>query len=103
MKNVIGELTDSGNRAQGFALLPITCVAGAAIGYHTVLPYLKTITEISLPRSMIGDTLSTPHERLPSTFRGAFWKGYPYFLPCLTISAIASQAAMVTAVFFKEV
>ena len=33
MKSVIGELTDSTNRAQGFALLPAVWCLGATIGF----------------------------------------------------------------------
>jgi len=33
MKSVMGELTDSSNRAEGFALLPVVWSAGGTLGY----------------------------------------------------------------------
>jgi hypothetical protein len=37
MKSMMGEITDSTNRAQGFALLPITWQLGGTLGY--VIPH----------------------------------------------------------------
>jgi len=34
MKSVMGELTDSTNRAEGFALMPVVWASGATLGYH---------------------------------------------------------------------
>ena len=33
MKSVMGELTDSTNRAEGFALIPVVWGFGATVGY----------------------------------------------------------------------
>jgi hypothetical protein len=33
MKSVMGELTDSTNRAEGFALMPVVWGLGATVGY----------------------------------------------------------------------
>jgi len=70
IKSIMGELTDSTNRAQGYALLPPVWSFGATIG------------------PLLGGTLSHPHERFSKTFSGSFWKDYPYFLPCLVSSAM---------------
>ena len=36
MKSMMGELTDSTNRAQGYALLPAVSCFGATIGFVTI-------------------------------------------------------------------
>lgn len=33
MKSVMGELTDSTNRAEGFSLMPVVWATGATLGY----------------------------------------------------------------------
>ncbi|PPQ76530.1 hypothetical protein CVT26_013365 [Gymnopilus dilepis] len=84
MKSVMGELTDSSNRAEGFSLMPVVWGFGATIG------------------PLIGGSLSRPHERFPKYFSGAFWKEYPYFLPCLVASGYVLCAFVVTLFLFKE-
>jgi len=37
MKSVMGELTDSTNRAEGFALVPVVWGFGATIGYACLI------------------------------------------------------------------
>ncbi|KAG1740067.1 MFS general substrate transporter [Suillus lakei] len=64
MKSMIGELTDSTNMAQGFALIPIIWCLGGFFGF------------------VIGGTLARPQDRWPNLFAGQFWTKYPYFLPC---------------------
>jgi len=83
-KSVVGELTDSTNRAQAFALMPMVWASGTTIG------------------PMLGGTLSRPQERFPHSFRGTFWKEYPYFLPCMFISCLIFVPFVVTLVFFEE-
>ncbi|RDB26103.1 Efflux pump azaL [Hypsizygus marmoreus] len=84
MKSVMGELTDSSNRAEGFALMPVVWATGATLG------------------PIMGGTLSRPHERFPDVFRGNFWKEYPYFLPCIATSSFVFIAFAITWIFFKE-
>ncbi|KAF8969098.1 major facilitator superfamily domain-containing protein [Flammula alnicola] len=84
MKSVMGELTDSTNRAEGFSLMPVVWGFGATMG------------------PLLGGSLSRPHERFPKYFSGSFWKEYPYFLPCLVTSSYVLFAFMITLCFFKE-
>ncbi|KAF8150913.1 major facilitator superfamily domain-containing protein [Crassisporium funariophilum] len=84
MKSVMGELTDSTNRAEGFALMPVVWGFGATMG------------------PLIGGSLSHPHERFPKVFSGSFWKEYPYFLPCLAPALFVLVAFTVTLFLFKE-
>ncbi|KAI0926214.1 hypothetical protein AcW1_008437 [Taiwanofungus camphoratus] len=84
IKSMMGELTDSTNMAQGFALMPVVWSAGATIG-----PF-------------IGGQLSKPHDRWPHVFTSRFWKQYPYFLPCATSAAFSVFTFVITAIFLKE-
>ncbi|EGN93642.1 hypothetical protein SERLA73DRAFT_115664 [Serpula lacrymans var. lacrymans S7.3] len=84
MKTMVGELTDSTNMAQGFAMIPIVWSAGAALG-----PFM-------------GGTLARPHDRFPSWFSGSFWINYPYFLPCATAAAFTAFCFIIVALFLKE-
>ncbi|OAX38190.1 MFS transporter [Rhizopogon vinicolor AM-OR11-026] len=81
MKSMIGELADSTNMAQCFALLTLAWSLGNAVG------------------PVIGGTLEHPDKRFPNVFRGEFWSQFPYFLP----SAVAAAFAMIcflTILFF---
>lgn len=42
MKSVMGELTDSTNRAEGFAMLPVPWGLGATMGYVVIWPILPS-------------------------------------------------------------
>ncbi|KAF8875919.1 major facilitator superfamily transporter, partial [Infundibulicybe gibba] len=85
MKSMIGELTDSSNRAQGFSLIPIVWATGATLG------------------PLMGGTFARPHERFPRVFGGQFWQDYPYFLPCLVASSFVCVSFIVALLFLKEV
>ncbi|EGN99358.1 hypothetical protein SERLA73DRAFT_108813 [Serpula lacrymans var. lacrymans S7.3] len=85
MKSMMGELTDSTNMAQAFALIPIVWCAGAAFG-----PFM-------------GGNLARPQERFPVLFSGTFWKEYPYFLPCAATACFTSLTFLVIVLFLKEV
>ena len=104
IKSVVGELTDPTNRAQAFGLIPLPWAIGASIGY-AVSPYSPPSYSqwrvLSSP--LIGGTFSKPSERFPSLFGGAFWRNYPYFLPCLITSSFVLFAFTIALVFFKEV
>jgi MFS family permease len=74
MKSVMGELTDSTNMAQGFALISITWCFGSFLGF------------------VMGGALARPQDRWPNIFAGQFWAKYPYFLPC----AVAASVVLVS-------
>ncbi|KAH7915289.1 MFS general substrate transporter [Hygrophoropsis aurantiaca] len=84
MKSMMGELTDSTNMAQAFAFIPIVWCVGATIG------------------PSMGGGLAHPHERFPGLFPGAFWKEYPYFLPCAAAAAFAAFAFLLVVFFLKD-
>lgn len=84
MKSLMGELTDTSNRAEGFALMPVVWAAGATFG------------------PLLGGTLSLPHERFPRYFSHPFWRDYPYFLPCLAAASFVFIAMVIAAAFLKE-
>lgn len=103
MKSVMGELTDSTNRAEGFSLLPVVWGFGATMGYVSNVLFLDGVYLSPGCRPLIGGTLSRPQERFPDTFKGAFWRIFPYFLPCLVPAGYVLCAFLVTLLFFKEV
>ncbi|EPT05619.1 hypothetical protein FOMPIDRAFT_41353 [Fomitopsis schrenkii] len=84
MQSVVGELTDSTNMAQVFALMPVVWSVGA-----TVAP-------------LIGGQLARPHDRWPSVFASSFWMRYPYFLPCAVSASCSAFAFLIAALFMKE-
>ncbi|KAI0703802.1 MFS general substrate transporter [Cytidiella melzeri] len=84
IKSMMAELTDSTNRAQGFALMPVVWSTGNTVG------------------PLIGGVLSKPHDHWPEIFTDTFWIEYPYFLPCAAASAFSAIAFTITAVFLKE-
>lgn len=76
MKSMMGELTDSTNMAQGFALIPITWCFGGFFGF------------------VMGGTLARPQDRWPNIFPGHFWAKYPYFLPCAIAASVVFMSFM---------
>lgn len=82
MRSMMGELTDSTNMAQGFALIPITWCFGSFFGF------------------VMGGTLARPQDRWPNLFAGQFWAKYPYFLPCGIAASVVFVSFML--VFFLE-
>ncbi|KAG2363254.1 MFS general substrate transporter [Suillus spraguei] len=83
MKTMVGELTDSTNMAQGFALVPIMWCIGGFIG------------------PLIGGTLARPQDNWPRLFAHPFWNKYPYFLPC-AVSACGLVLGFFVLLFFLE-
>src|SRR5437879_4066978 len=102
MKSVMGELTDSTNRAEAFTFVPVVWGLGTTIGYVPFVNWLVTL-KLTNSRPLLGGSLSRPHERFPNYFGGSFWKLYPYFLPCLVTSSYVLFAFLITLFFFKEV
>ncbi|KAI6157450.1 MFS general substrate transporter [Pisolithus tinctorius] len=84
MKSMLGELTDSSNMAQGFALMPIMWSLGCTLG------------------PLIGGMLSRPQDHFPRLFGAPFWAEYPYFLPCGIASAFAVVVFSIIVFFLKE-
>jgi len=84
VKSVVGEITDSSNRAISFSLIFVLWTVGGSVG------------------SIIGGSLARPSDRFPGLFSGDFWKRYPYFLPCFVVSIILAITFLVTRIFFKE-
>ncbi|KAG2145321.1 MFS general substrate transporter [Suillus bovinus] len=84
MKSMMGELTDSTNMAQGFALMPLAFSLGATIG------------------PMIGGALEHPQQRFPNIFPGAFWSEFPYFLPSAIAAAFSITCFLTILFFLKE-
>ncbi|KAG1779026.1 MFS general substrate transporter [Suillus placidus] len=84
MKSMMGELTDSTNMAQGFALMPVAWSLGATIG------------------PMIGGILESPQQHFPNIFPGAFWTEFPYFLPSAVAAAFAVTCFLAILFFLKE-
>ncbi|KAG2103145.1 MFS general substrate transporter [Suillus discolor] len=83
LKTMLGELTDSTNMAQGFALLPIMWCIGGFIG------------------PLIGGMLARPQDNWPKLFAHPFWSKYPYFLPC-AVSACMFVLGFLVVLFFLE-
>jgi len=83
-KSVMGELTDATNRAQGFALLPMTWSIGIMFG------------------PAIGGSLARPQDHFPRIFAAGFWGDYPYFLPSLVAAMFAAAAFITILLFLNE-
>ncbi|KAF8840252.1 MFS general substrate transporter [Paxillus ammoniavirescens] len=83
MKSMLGELTDSTNRARGFAWFPLACSLGTVLG------------------PAFGGTLSRPQDNFPHLFTSPFWAEFPYFLPC-SVAAGFSMLSFVAILLFLE-
>ncbi|KAF8207043.1 major facilitator superfamily transporter [Mycena galopus ATCC 62051] len=84
MKSALGDLTDSSNRAKGFAYIPLIWATGASLG-----PF-------------IGGTLSNPQDRFPAIFPGRFWADFPYLLPCIVTGGFVFISFILVLLLFKE-
>ncbi|KAG1852066.1 major facilitator superfamily domain-containing protein [Suillus tomentosus] len=84
MKTMMGELTDSTNMAQGFALIPIVWCIGGFLG------------------PLMGGTLARPQDHWPALFSGSFWRNYPYFLPCGVAACLLVLALVMMTIFLEE-
>ncbi|KIK77865.1 hypothetical protein PAXRUDRAFT_834836 [Paxillus rubicundulus Ve08.2h10] len=84
MKGMLGELTDSTNRAQGFAWFPLAWSLGTTLG------------------PAIGGTLSRPQDNFPHLFTSPFWDEFPYFLPCSVAAGFSMLIFVVILLLLKE-
>ncbi|KAH7923425.1 MFS general substrate transporter [Leucogyrophana mollusca] len=84
MKSMMGELTDSTNRAQGFGLIILAWSTGVTLG------------------PTMGGVLARPQDNFPHIFRGVFWAEYPYFLPCAMAASLSALTFICILVFLKE-
>jgi len=99
---MVGELTDSTNRAQASGLLPLVWAVGVTIGCVTLcLQRAQFSPRCNSP--LAGGTLSRPHERFPALFGNWFWEEYPYLLPCLFSAVFCAFCFVLTWLFLKEV
>jgi len=104
MKSAMGELTDTTNRADAFALMPVVWAFGATMGYVPKFRYgTNDIGFIDIFRPLMGGTLARPSDRFPTVFTGQFWRKYPYFLPCVAPAIFVVVILLITAFFFQEV
>ncbi|KIK47058.1 hypothetical protein CY34DRAFT_74826 [Suillus luteus UH-Slu-Lm8-n1] len=84
MKTMMGELTDSTNMAQAFALFPIIWSIGCFVG------------------PLMGGTLARPQDHWPTLFANSFWGNYPYFLPCAVAACLFVLALLMMSIFLEE-
>ncbi|KAG1884875.1 major facilitator superfamily domain-containing protein [Suillus subluteus] len=84
MKTMMGELTDSTNMAQAFALFPIVWSLGGFVG------------------PLIGGALARPQDHWPALFANPFWGKYPYFLPCAVAACLFIPALFMMLIFLEE-
>ncbi|KAF7964934.1 hypothetical protein HWV62_1611 [Athelia sp. TMB] len=103
MKSMMAEITDSTNIAQGITSFKdaapripdfephrICAPAGIMVVWihHRVMP-------------VIGGALARPYDRF-SLFHSAFWKEYPYFLPCAFSAAFSAFVCTLVIFLLKE-
>lgn len=54
-------------------------------------------------RPILGGSLANPATKYPNVFGDAFFKKYPYFLPCFAGGFLALATAIIGIMFLKEV
>ncbi|KIM49566.1 hypothetical protein M413DRAFT_15578 [Hebeloma cylindrosporum] len=85
IKSLVGEITDSTNSANAFALLHVPWAVGSSFG------------------ALTGGWLARPHDQFPDIFQHKIWTSYPYFLPTLVIGSLALFACFVVGGYLREV
>ena len=101
VKSMMGELTDSTNRAQASGLFPLVWAVGVTIG--CVAYHRRTESPLMCNSPLAGGSLSHPHERFPTLFGNRLWEEYPYLLPCLFSAIFCAFSFVLTWLFLKEV
>lgn len=54
-------------------------------------------------RPIIGGVFARPADRWPGFRESAFWRTYPYFLPCVIAASISVSAFVLAAIGLREV
>lgn len=105
MKSLMGELTDPTNRAEAFALMPVTWSMGMSLGYvrSDLGESYAWWGNCHWYSPLIGGSLARPSDRFPNAFSTKFWKEFPYFLPCFATASVVFVVFVITALFLKEV
>ncbi|KAK2459329.1 hypothetical protein APHAL10511_008654 [Amanita phalloides] len=83
-KSVVGEITNSTNRAKIFSLTLVTFSLCGIFG------------------SLLGGNLAKPSDRFPNYFTAHIWKKYPYFLSCLVVAILNIIVFVIILCFFQE-
>ncbi|KAL1949834.1 hypothetical protein VTO73DRAFT_8715 [Trametes versicolor] len=83
-KSMMAEITDHTNRVQAFAFFPMSWQVGGTLG------------------PIIGGVFARPADRWPGLRQSAFWRTYPYFLPCVIAASISVSAFVLAAIGLKE-
>ncbi|KAF8879293.1 major facilitator superfamily multidrug-resistance, DHA1 sub-family [Gymnopilus junonius] len=84
-KSIIAELTDSTNRGDAYAAMPIIWNTGVTIG------------------PILGGTFSNPAKQWPNSFgRIPYLRSHPYFLPCFLAGLFSFTAFLVALLKLKE-
>ncbi|KAI0714439.1 MFS general substrate transporter [Cerioporus squamosus] len=83
-KSMMAEITDSTNRARGFAFLPMIWYLGSTLG------------------PIVGGVFARPADRWPAFRSYSFWRTYPYFLPCMVAACYTISAFTLALLGLKE-
>ncbi|EIW57758.1 MFS general substrate transporter [Trametes versicolor FP-101664 SS1] len=84
-KSAMAEITDETNRARGFAFIHLIWTVGGTIG------------------PIVGGVLARPADRWRRAMHPfAFWKVYPYFLPCITVASLIMCTFVLSTLGLKE-
>lgn len=99
---MIGEFTNSTNRAQAAGLTSLVWAIGFTIGCATLRLQRAQFSPI-FNSPLVGGLLSRPHDRFPTLFGNWLWEEYPYLLPCLFSATFCGFSFVLTWLFLKEV
>ncbi|KAG5642303.1 hypothetical protein DXG03_003023 [Asterophora parasitica] len=100
-KSVLGEITDSTNVADAYALMPLNWSFGSTIGQVDMITACSHSNIFFRP--ILGGILSQPAKSWPDLFgKIAFFHQYPYFLPCAIAGLIAGVSGLTASVGLKE-
>lgn len=83
-KTALAELTDDSNAPRAFSLIGVATGFGRLIG------------------PAIGGLLSEPASKYPALFDNAFWRAYPYLLPCIINAAMSAATLIIAAATLPE-
>ncbi|PPQ78525.1 LOW QUALITY PROTEIN: hypothetical protein CVT25_011797 [Psilocybe cyanescens] len=89
--SMLCELTNETNQASAFSFFGLWWPLGAIVGKFN-----------DFHRSLVGGLLSKPAIRYMNYFDHAFFKNYPYFLPCFVVSTLATIGFIISWFFLKE-